>query len=422
MDQHERLTASRSDDGRYRLLIEAITDYAIYMLDPDGIVTSWNPGARRLKGYEADEIIGHHFSRFYTDEDKRAGLPGRALEAARVQGKFISEDWRVRKDGSKFWAYVVIDPIRLASGEIVGFAKITRDLTERKTAEATLRASEDQFQTLVQGVTDYALFMLDPGGLVASWNIGAQRIKGYVPHEIIGQHFSRFYAQEDRDAGAPARALEIAARDGSFETEAWRIRKDGSRFWAHVVIDAIHAENGALVGYAKITQDITGRKQAQDQLETAREALVQSQKMEAIGQLTGGIAHDFNNLLMAVLSSLALARKRLPDDEKLVSLIDNAILGAERGASLTKRMLAFARKQELNPETIQVPDLVRGITDLLQRSGSIGDDRNAFPAGPEARPCGCDPGGAGAVESCPERARCHARRRPDHFFSPRSDR
>jgi PAS domain S-box-containing protein len=368
LDTHDRFNPSLSEEDRYRLLVGAITDYAIYMLDSDGIVTSWNPGARRFKGYEAHEIIGHHFSRFYTKEDQSSGLPARALEIARHTGKFESEGWRVRKDGSQFWAYVVIDPIRSSSGEIIGYAKITRDLTERRKAEEVLKKSEEQFRLLVQGVSDYAIYMLDTGGRVSSWNSGAQRIKGYAPDEIIGQNFSQFYTEEDRANGEPQRALEIAAREGRFEKEAWRVRKDGTRFWAHVVLDPIRADDGSLIGYAKITRDITERKETQQKLDKAREALLQSQKMEAIGHLTGGIAHDFNNLLMAVLGSLELVRKRMPKEEKLTVLVDNAILGAQRGAILTKRMLAFARRQELKDETIHIPELVHGMTELLQRS------------------------------------------------------
>ena len=217
----------------------------------------------------------------------------------------------------------------------------------------------------MQGVTDYAIYMLSPEGVVTNWNLGAQRIKGYLPDEIVGAHFSKFYTDEDREAGEPQKALETAERDGRFEKEGWRVRKDGSRFWAHVVIDAIRDDFGKLVGYAKITRDITERKKSQEQLEGAREALLQSQKMEAIGQLTGGVAHDFNNLLMAVLGSLELMRKRLPDDPKLLALLENAVQGAQRGSTLTKRMLAFARRQELKQEAIDIPELVRGMSDLL---------------------------------------------------------
>ena len=368
MEQSNRLTESLSDDGRYRLLIQAVTDYAIYMLDPTGIVTSWNPGAERFKGYSPSEIIGQHFSRFYTPEDQKRGIPALALATAVREGKFESEGWRVRKDGSRFWAYVVIDPIRTPTGEVMGFAKITRDLTERKAAEDELKKSQEAFRLLVQGVSDYAIYMLDTTGLVTNWNLGAQRIKGYLPEEIIGRHFSTFYTDEDRQTGEPQKALETVERAGRFEKEGWRVRKDGSRFWAHVIIDPIRDDHGKLIGYAKIARDITERKNTQQQLEAAREALHQSQKMEAIGQLTGGVAHDFNNLLMAVLGSLELMRKRLPDDAKLLSLLENAVQGAQRGTVLTKRMLAFARRQELKKEAVDIPDLIRGMTDLLQRS------------------------------------------------------
>jgi PAS domain S-box-containing protein len=367
MELSNKLDATFTEDSRYRLLIEAV-DYAIYMLDPNGIVSSWNPGAQRINGYLANEIIGQHFSRFYTEEDRNSGLPARALETARLTGKFENEGWRIRKDGTRFWAAVVIDPIRSPSGDIVGYAKITRDLTERKQAEQMLKLSEVQFRLLVQGVTDYAIYMLDPEGNVSNWNLGAQRIKGYSPEEIIGRHFSQFYTDEDRAAGEPRRALEIAKREGKFEKESWRVRKDGTRFWAHVVIDPLRDETGTLLGFAKITKDVTERREAQIKLERTRAALNQAQKMEAIGHLTGGIAHDFNNLLMAVLSSLELMRKRLPDDPKLTALLDNAMQGAQRGANLTQRMLAFARRQDLNSETIHIPELVRGMSDMLQQA------------------------------------------------------
>jgi PAS domain S-box-containing protein len=367
MDQ-VNFAGSQSTEGRYRLLVDAITDYAIYMLDPDGRVTSWNPGAQRFKGYTPDEIIGSNFSRFYTAEDQAAGAPTRALRTAREEGRFEHEGWRVRKDGSRFWAHVIIDPILTPDKQLVGYAKVTRDLTERRAAEESLRRSEEQFRLLVQGVTDYAIYMLDATGHVTNWNSGAERIKGYRPDEIIGQHFSRFYTEEDRAAGGPATALRIAKLEGRFEKEGWRLRKDGSRFWAHVIIDPIRNAMGEVIGFAKITRDITERREAQQALDLAREALLQSQKLEAIGQLTGGIAHDFNNLLMAIIGSLELVRKRLPHDPRITPLIENAMQGAQRGSALTQRMLAFARKQELKMEPVALAGLVRGMTGLLQRS------------------------------------------------------
>jgi PAS domain S-box-containing protein len=362
------LGPDRIDDSRYRQLIDAITDYAIYMLTPDGRVATWNPGAERFKGYKAGEIIGQHFSRFYTEEERAAGVPELALRTAAQEGRFEREGWRVRKDGTRFWAHVLIDPIRAPSGELVGFAKITRDLTERKAAEETLRRSAQEFRLLVQGVTDYAIYMLDREGRVTNWNAGAQRIKGYEASEIVGQYFGRFYTEADREAGEPAKALRTAAAEGRFEKEGWRVRKDGSHFWAHVVIDPIRDDAGDIIGFAKITRDITERRKAQQELDETRLALFQSQKLDAIGQLTGGVAHDFNNLLMAVLGSLELLRKRLPPDPMATRLLENAVQGAQRGAALTQRMLAFARKQELKLEGVDVPALIRGMSGLLQRS------------------------------------------------------
>jgi PAS domain S-box-containing protein len=368
MTTPEVLEAAVDHDDRYRLLVESIVDYAIYMLDPQGHVVSWNRGAERFKGYTDREIIGQHFSRFYTEADRATDLPGRALGIAASEGRFEQEGWRVRKDGSLMWAHVLIDPIRREDGHLIGYAKVTRDLSERKATRDALKLSEQRFRILVQGVQDYAIYMLDPQGKVSSWNRGAQRFKGYTDDEIIGEHFSRFYTDADRSTGLPARALSTAATEGRFEAEGWRVRKDGTRFWAHVVIDPIRGEHDELVGFAKITRDITERKQAQQTLEETRARFIQSQKMEAVGQLTGGVAHDFNNLLAVVLGSLHLARKHLPADRKLLRLIDNAIQAADRGAILTKRMLAFARRQDLETGPVDIPERVRGMAELLQRS------------------------------------------------------
>ncbi len=363
----EALLEGTSEAERFRLLVEAVTDYAIYMIDPSGIVTSWNAGAERIKGYKASEIVGRNFATFYEEADREAGVPQRVLAIAGRDGKFQAEGWRVRKDGSRFWAFVIIDAI-YDDGELIGFAKITRDLTERREAEEELRRSEELFRRLVEGVTDYAIYMLDPSGIVSNWNAGAQRIKGYGPHEIVGQHFSIFYTDEDRSRGEPARSLAIAEREGRFEAEAWRQRKDGSRFWANVVIDAIREPSGRLLGFAKITRDISERREAQLALDRAREALLHSQKIEAIGKLTGGVAHDFNNLLTVVLGSLDLLRRYVPDDPRITRLLDNALQGAQRGATLTQRMLAFARRQELDLRPVDLVELTRGMRDLLQRS------------------------------------------------------
>jgi len=362
----KRIPAMTSE--RFELLVQSVTDYAIYMLDPGGHVVSWNAGALRLKGYTQDEIVGEHFSRFYTDEDRAAGIPALALSRAEREGRFEAEGWRVRKDGARFWANVLIDPIRDSSGTLIGFAKVTRDLTERRQAEEALRRSEERFRLLVQSVTDYAIYMLDPTGRIVSWNPGAQRFKGYLPDEIIGEHFSRFYTEEDKAAGIPAYALACAENDGKFEAEGWRVRKDGTHFWASVVIDPVRDASGRLIGFAKITRDLTERRETQRMLEQAREALFQSQKMDALGKLTGGVAHDFNNLLAVIVGSIDLARRRLAEGQDIGRFLDNAMQAAERGASLTQRMLAFARRSELTFEAVDVAALVHGMADLLQRT------------------------------------------------------
>ncbi|OWT74843.1 hybrid sensor histidine kinase/response regulator [Achromobacter sp. HZ28] len=357
-----------SNDQRTTLLVDAIRDYAIYLLDANGYVSSWNPGAERFKGYTASEIIGQHFSRFYTDEDRASGRPAKALRIAAETGSFESEGWRVRKDGSRFWCSVVIDPVRAPDGSIIGYAKVTRDISDKKAARDALYASEQRFRLLVQGVRDYAIYMLDADGCITNWNTGAQTIKGYGEAEVIGRHFSMFYTEEDRERGEPWHALETARTKGKYQREGWRVRKGGERFWAMVVIDPIHDENGNFLGYAKITRDVTERREAQLELDRSRDALNQAQKMEAIGRLTGGVAHDFNNLLTVIRSSAELLRR--PDlapekrDRFLAAIVDTAA----RAGELTRQLLAFARKQPLRPEIFDVTQRLSGMEHLILTS------------------------------------------------------
>src|SRR5437588_2130863 len=221
-----------------RAVTDSLQDYAIFLLDPAGNVLSWSRGGEVIKGYSAEEIVGQSFRRFYTPEDLAAGKPARLLEIAAREGRVEEEGWRVRKDGTRFWADVVISAARGGSGELRGFVKVTRDLSERRAKEEKLRQSEERLRVLIESVQDYAIFMLDPQGRVASWNTGASRLKGYAADEIIGQHFSRFYREDDVRAGKPERELEEAGRTGRFEEEGWRVRKDGSVFWANVVLRA----------------------------------------------------------------------------------------------------------------------------------------------------------------------------------------
>jgi PAS domain S-box-containing protein len=355
------------DARRFQLLIDAVVDYAIYMLDPEGIVRSWNPGAERIKGYKAEEIIGQSFERFFTPEDRQLGKPRIALETARRTGRYEGEGWRQRRDGTRFWAMVVIDAIRDPAGRVIGFAKVTRDITDRRARQEALEESERRFRLLVNAVTDYALLMLDPDGRVGAWNAGAERIKGYAAAEVIGRHFSVFYTPEDRHEGLPQRALETALREGGYQLEGWRVRKNGTRFWAHVVIDPVRDEGGGLVGFAMITRDLTERRKAERELERMRKELHQSQKMEALGQLTGGIAHDFNNILAAIVNNLELARRSASADAHVVRQVEAALGAARNGAGLIQQLLIFARKQSLRLEPLDVNAAIEGMMALFRR-------------------------------------------------------
>jgi PAS domain S-box-containing protein len=301
-------TAQQSPDGiaretgdLHRLLVQSIDEYAIFALDADGYILSWNAGAQRLKGYAAEEIIGKHFSIFYPPAQVERGFPNFELrEAARV-GRFEDEGLRVRKDGTRFWANVVITALRGPGGTLVGYAKVTRDLTERRRAEETLRLSEERFRLLVQGVKDYAIFMLDPHGYITTWNAGAERIKGYSDGEILGKHFSVFYTPEDLEDGKPARELEIATTTGVYEEEGWRIRKDGSRFWASVVITALRKPDGSLAGFAKVTRDLTDKQAAQEKaIEAARNAAASDEANRAKSEFLAAMSHELRTPLNAI--------------------------------------------------------------------------------------------------------------------------
>ncbi|WHU02464.1 PAS domain-containing sensor histidine kinase [Sphingomonas sp. NIBR02145] len=369
--------------NRFEILVQSVIDYAIYMLDREGRIVTWNAGAERLKGYAAEEIVGEHYSRFFTPEDRAAGLPAKALAKAADEGRSEVEGWRVRKDGSRFWAHAVLDPIRAEDGTLVGFAKITRDITERRQLEQARLASELQFRMLVQGVHDYAIYMLDPSGRITSWNAGARAIKGYEEQEVLGEHFSLFHTEEDRARGTPAMALETALREGKFEAEARRVRKDGSLFWAHVVIDPIYDEVGTHIGFAKITRDVTERKLAQDELRDTQAALLQSQKLQALGELAGGIAHDFNNLMTVIRGStdFLLQQPDLPA-EKRNRYLHVMLETAERAASLTSQLLAFARRQPLEPEVLDLSVRLDAVAEMLQRTlgGNVALELDLAPA------------------------------------------
>jgi PAS domain S-box-containing protein len=295
---------SSPDSGLFQLMVDRVQDYAIFLLDPRGYVISWNTGARRIKQYGPQEIIGKHFSVFYTPEDIQRNWPSTELKRALMDGRFEDEGWRLKKDGSRFWANVIITALRDEKGQLLAYSKITRDLTERKRQDEDLRQSEERFRLLVDGVQDYAIYMLSPEGVVTSWNLGAHRIKGYDANEIIGKHFSRFYSGEDIEAGKPWAELAIARKHGRAEDEGWRLRKDGSRFWARVVVTALHDSEGQLRGFAKVTQDLTERRHSES-LENAAKQL---------NDFIAVLAHELRNPLAPIRNAVTVLKNVKPGD------------------------------------------------------------------------------------------------------------
>jgi len=381
----------RKVEERFRLLVDSVRDYAIFMLDPKGQVLTWNAGAERFKGYRAAEIIGSHFSRFYPPEALARGLPEEELRLASETGSFEDEGWRVRKDGSMFWANVVITAMRGEDGELVGFAKVTRDLTQRRNHEEALRQSEEKFRLLVEGVSDYAIFMLDVNGLVASWNVGAQRIKGYAADEIIGKHFSVFYPRDVVDSGWPEHELREASLTGRFVDTGWRIRKDGSAFWANVTITAMRDDSGRLLGYAKLTRDLTERRrveaievaiqQREEILDAERNARMSAQRATRLkDEFLATLSHELRTPLSAILGwTQVLLRGPAANPAETRRAIEVIDRNARAQVQLIDDLLDLSRimtgKLRLDVQQVAIADVVQAAIDSAGPSAAAKDIR-----------------------------------------------
>lgn len=373
MTTNERTVEAGSEE--FQFLVEAVEDYAIFLLSPTGEVRTWNRGAARIMGYATSEVLGRSFALFFPKEDVELGKPDEELVSAARDGRIRVEGWRIRKDGRRFWANAILTALRSADGEITGFAKVTQDLTERRMAEERLRRGEEQLRLLVDSVKDYAIFMLDVDGNVATWNSGAQRIKGYLPEEIIGRHFSTFYSAADK--WKPARELEIAKREGSVEDEGWRLRKDGTRFWANVVLTAMRDEAGVLRGFAKVTRDVTSRKEAEETqraLQEQREARLraESEKRRAETSFIAAeeanrtkdeflmtLSHELRTPLTSILGWSRLLTGLEPEDPEFKGGIEAIARSAELQARLIDDVLDVSRivSGKLQPQ-IETVDLV----------------------------------------------------------------
>ena len=365
--------SEQGSEGVFRLLVDSVRDYAIFLLDPEGNVRTWNAGAERIKGYQADEITGKHFSIFYPPEDLAKGKPAYELARAIETGSFADENWRIRKNGSRFWASVVITRILDENGTLIGFGKVTRDLTDRRTAE-------QRYRRLIEGVTDYAIFSLDTKGVVAGWNSGAERIKGYPDFEIIGQHFSKFYTPEDRAAGLPERALRTALEEGHFTSEGWRVRKDGTRFWASVVITPVRNDDGELTGFSKVTRDVTDRKILMDRLqEHARELELRvAEREQTVAELESfsySISHDLRGPIRAIrgFTEIFLEEYGQTLDANGKRYLDEVVTSAERMTRLIEDLLNYSRlsRADLPLTPVSVQEL---LTTVVQNIGPNSGD------------------------------------------------
>ena len=384
-------TTTADLESLYRLLVESVADYAIFVLDPEGRIATWNPGAQRIKGYLAGEIIGKHFSLFYPPEDVAAGKPEWVLKVLREQGRYGEEGWRVRKDGSLFWASVNITALRdPASGELRGFAKVTRDLTERRKAEHELRESEERFRLLVHSVKDYGIFMLDLGGHVASWNEGAHRISGYTSEEIIGKHFSTFYPAEDVAAGKPEWELKVVREEGHFEEEGWRLRKDGSLFWSNVTITALRDSHGELQGYSKVTRDLTERRKATERAirDAARIAEMEASNRTRT-EFLAAMSHELRTPLNAIggyTDLLSMGVRGAVNEEQMEDL--NRIRRSQQHLlGIINDLLNYSRIEAgqvtYQLEDVPVAELVAGVIPMIEPQ--------ALQKGIEFESIACDP-------------------------------
>jgi len=385
-------TSAKSEEI-FSLLVEAVDEYAIFALDPQGRIMTWNLGAQRLKGYSADEIIGSHFSRFYTPEDLARNHPAHELKLAAQNGKYQEEGWRIKKDGGRFWAHVVITALFDDAGTLRGFAKVTRDLTSRRQVEEALRQSEARYRLLIDNISDYSVLFLDPKGRITNWNSGAKKITGYDAKEILGSHVSRFYTPEDVAANKIDTELRIATESGRYEEEGYRVRKNGDKYWANVIITSVKDENGDIIGFSKVTRDLTERKKAEDTLRLAyadlERRIEQRTKEYADAKIKAEAAvktrdeffsmasHELKTPLASLKMQAQIRKRNISRGnfkdfapEKLAELCASDERQVERLSFLVDNMLDVSKLTsgtfQLMPETFQLRELIEDVVARME--------------------------------------------------------
>jgi PAS domain S-box-containing protein len=357
--------ALAESEERYHKMVEEVEEYAIIFLDNDGIIRNWNKGAQKIKQYQESEAVGQHFRMFYLPEDRLGKLPEILLKQAEIHGRAIHEGWRMRKDRTKFWGSVTLTALHNNKGELIGFSKVTRDLTDRKMADdqlksfsielqvsnEALRKSEERYQKMIAEVQDYAIILLDVEGNILNWNNGAQKIKGYTAEEITGKNFEIFYREEDRKSALPQQLLSEAARSGRAIHEGWRVKKDGSKFWGSIVITALHNEDGIVIGYSKVTRDLTEKKQAEDKMKEY--VLELQQQNEELDRFAYAASHDLQEPVRKVQTYADLIEQSADDESSVRRYVEKILISADRMQALIKSVLEYSylSKDELKVET-----------------------------------------------------------------------
>ena len=364
----------RQSEERYRLMVAGVKDYSIFLLDTEGYIVTWNDGGKYIQGYSSSEIIGKHFSIFYTSDDLSSKKPEMELRIARESGMYQEEGWRVKKNGSVFWASIVLTALYNEYNVLIGFSKVTRDLSDRQRNAESLRESEERYRSIVEQVSDYGIFMMDEKGRIVSWNEGAKKIKGYDAHEIIGKYFSIFYEEEDILNGKPAYELKVARAVGKYEEEGWRLRKDGKRFWANIVITALYNTDKNLIGFSKVTRDLTERRKTEQALkksyqssrQLAEELTATNAELSAanqdLEQFTSIVSHDLQEPVRTLKSFLQLMNMKLDQGQfqDLKMYLEKSLHAANRMKELISNLLDYSQitKYELVKETVNVNDLI----------------------------------------------------------------